>query len=468
MPSIQVPIIRGDRSNSNTDYSDKLPKNMIAVAKEIKGAQGYLTSHDGLTKVVEGYGLDRGAFYNDRQGIHYRLSGSNLVKLSTDGKLSVIGKISGNNQASMAYSFNNQLIVVEGKAYLSDGNTLSQITDPDLGSPIDGCWIDAYFFYTDGEYIYHSQIDDESKVDPLQYATAEFMPDKSLGVIQTQDNLVMVLGRYSIEYFINQANQTFAFSRIVQKSIKGGIVGTHCKAEVGGVVYILGGRKGDSVGVHAVQTGTIIKVSTKTVDEIISKYSEFELSKSVLESRTSERDQVLIVRLPRDTLVLNVSAMKSVGPDNAWTTLSYNNDCNIWLGANGVFDPRMSKFIYGSTFNADIYELDKKIGSQGGKATEFEFYTPMIDIPQPIRIGKIELNTVTGFTDSKITMSMSVTYDGVFDGAKYFEVYGSKSAYSNRYIIRRAIGYVSHEFGLSFRCVTDGKINVSGLEIEYG
>ena len=61
MGQIQVPIIRGDRVLDNGDYGDSIPINMTAVAKDIKGAAGYLISHDGLTLAYTGQGVDRGS-----------------------------------------------------------------------------------------------------------------------------------------------------------------------------------------------------------------------------------------------------------------------------------------------------------------------------------------------------------------------------------------------------------------------
>lgn len=466
MPQAQVPIIRGEKAVNSTDYLDKLPKNMIAVAKEVRGAAGYLISADGLVSYATGAGLDRGGFYNDRQGILYRVSGNRLIKVSSGGVVSTIGDIAPSGQASLTYSFNNQMVVTGGNAYLSDGSTVTQITDPDLGSPLDVCWIDGYFFYTDGEFIYHSLITDESQVDPLQFATAEFMPDGTLGVMQTQDNLVMVLGRYSIEYFINQANPQFAFSRIVQKSIKGGICGTHCKTELAGNVFILGGRRDESPAIHVVNAGSLSKLSTQTVDRIISSYTEAELATAVLEGRTDERDTLLIVRLPNHTLVLNVGAMQQVGIQNAWTTFSYGIDGDKWLGANGVFDPRINKWTYGSAYDSGLFLLDKATGQQNGSASEYEFSTPLIPLGK-VRIGTIELNTIPGFNLETVRIFMAVSTQGVFDGMEYSEVYATPLGYGDDFIIRRSVGFVSREFTLNFRCVSKDKINVSNLVINY-
>lgn len=467
MPQMQIPIIRGDKASNKTDYLDKLPKNMIAVAKEIRGASGYLISADGLTSYGTGSGVDRGGFYNDRQRVLYRVSGNNLIKVSPTGATTVIGSLpSGTSQASLAYSFNNQLVVVGGNAYLSNGVTLTQITDPDLGAPIDACWIDGYFFYTDGEYIYHSLITDEAQVDPVQYATAEFSPDASLGVLTATDNLVMVFGRYSIESFQNTANDQFKFTRIPQKNIGGGICGTHCKAMIGGNVFILGGRRDESPAIHVVNAGSLAKLSTQTVDNILASYTEAQLSTAVLEGRTDERDTLLIVRLPNHTLVLNVGAMQSVGAQNAWTVFSYGVDNGKWLGANGVFDPRINQWTYGSAYGSDLFLLDDTTGAQNGDPSEYEFSTPLIPLKM-VRVGTIELNTIPGFNAELVRIFMAVSKNGVFESMEYSEVYSAPLDYSADFLIRRSVGFVSREFSLNFRCVSRDKINVSNLTVNY-
>lgn len=467
MPDVQIPIVRGDKTTEQTDYADRLPKNMIAVPKEIRGASGYLISADGLKFFGTGIGIDRGGFYSDRQAQHCRVSGDRFITVSPSGVVADIGAISGSAQASFAQSFTNLCVVAGGNAYLYNGTALTQITDPDLGSPIDVCWIDSYFFYTDGEFIYHSLISNEAQVDPLDYATAEFMPDKSLGVMQTQDNLVLVFGRYSMEYFINQANANFAFSRIAQKSIKAGIVGTHCKCTLAGFIFILGGRKDETASFHIVQAGGIDNLSTQTIDEIFSSYTEAELSTAVLESRADERDQLVIVRLPRHTLIYNHKAAMAIGKQNSWSVLSYGVDNDIWLGANGVFDPRIAKWVYGSAYDLELFTLDKISAAQNDTAVESEFSTPLIPAKN-VRVGDIELNTVAGYNASHVVIFMSVSFEGAFVSSEFIEVYSGPLQYGRRLIIRRSVGYVPDEFSLQFRCVSKDKVNFSNLVVNYG
>ena len=205
MPEVMLNLIKGDKTSVDTDYRDALPVNMYGVIRDILGAQGYMLCYPGLTSFTTGGGIDRGGNYNDRFDAHFRVSGPSLIEIDTDGTVSTLGGVIGTSQAAMPYSFNTQAVIADGRMFLYDATSgFRQITDGDLGNPIDGVWVDGYYFMTDGEYIYHTDITDEESIDPLKYATAEFMPDPSLGVAKTQDNLVLVFGRYSISIEISE------------------------------------------------------------------------------------------------------------------------------------------------------------------------------------------------------------------------------------------------------------------------
>lgn len=464
MQSIQIPMVRGDTITSDVDYTDFLPVNMIAVPKDILGSKGYLISHDGLTELASNaLGEDRGGFYDDRRGYHVRVIGNTLYRLESAAMVSV-GLIAGVGQCSFSYSFNNTAILSNGNMYLYDGVTLTKVTDPDVQYPLDQDWIDGYFFYTDGEFIYHSEINDEKLVDPLQYATAEIMPDKSIGVKRTSDNYIAVFGRYSVEYLVNNANQQFAFSRVSQKTVNGGICGTHCKTMIGETFYILGGRKDESPSIHAITQSQLQSVSTRSVDKILATYSESELAQAVLESRTDKQDQFLIVRLPRHTLLLNISAAKVIGIQESWAVLSYGVNLAPWLGRNGVYDPLQSAWIYGSA-SGKVYKLSAITAAQGGQPTEFEVRTPMVEMPK-LRVPKLEVKTISGFSPL-VAVALSITQEGAFYGTEYWREYGSVGQYDKHFIFRR-IGFIPEVVSFRLRAVSEHKINFCKMDVFYG
>ena len=467
MPVTNLPIIKGDRTVDNADYRDALPVNYTAIAKEILGASGYLMSHDGLTLLGTGLGLDRAGYWNERQSIHFRVSGTDLISVGVDGSAASLGEITGSDRASMTHSFNSQMIVADGKAWLYDG-TLTQMTDPDLGTPIDVTWIDGYYFFTDGEFLYHTDITDETSIDPLKFATSEFSPDPTLAVDRTSGNQVIVFDRYTTSWFENKATEQFAFRRIANKFVKCGIVGTHCETELEGKFYVIGGGREEDVSIHLLSGGGYESIATREVTQILSTYTEQQLSTAVLETRVKEKNRILLVQLPNDTLEYNATIARKLGIEHAWTIVKTGVVGNTkWRGVNGVYDPRLSKWIYGDNQNSNIGILDEKVGSQYGEQVESIFYSPLV-IMETMSIDEIDINTIPGhqFNSDNVTCGVSLTYNGLTYGTEHFVLYGQQTVYGTRFI-ERALGYVPEFAGFKVRCVSTERVAFTMIKVTY-
>jgi hypothetical protein len=466
MPTVPLTLIRGDYHSFDVDYSDNLPTNMYAIQRKIHGADGYMLGYPGLTSFGTGLGIDRGGLYNERQENQYRVSGTRFISVAADGTVADIGEITGTKQASMPYSFNTQCVIVDNKMWLYDEATLDEVTDPDLGDPIDGVWVNGYYFLTDGEYIYHTDIADESIIDPLKFATAEFMPDKSLGVLKTQDNKVAVFGRYTIEYFTDTAQANFAFTRIESRAQKIGIVATHAKCELSGNFYITGGPKEEDVGVYKTRASSAVKISTREVDQIIGQYTEPELSDMRMESRFEDNTIFIIVHLPNETLFFNESIAQTLGPTEAWGILKTDivGDIN-YRGINIIFDPRNSKWICGDKFNTNIGVLDSLVATHYGEIVEWILYTPFVNLGS-FSIDEIEIETVPGFSNSIESVATSLTHNGVTYGTEYWTDYSGVDTYNTRFIVRR-LGYVNDWIGFKFRGASLYKMAFSTLKVTF-
>lgn len=461
-------LIRGDSIGVETDYRDNLPVNMTAVAHAVRGAKGYMISHRGLTQLGTGSGRDRGGIWNERMSSHYRVSGGRLLDVAVDGATTELGTITGTKRVSLTYSFNTQAIVADGKMWLLDGTTLTQVTDPDLGNPIDITWIDGYYLLTDGENIYHTDINDETSIDPLKFSTAEFSPDPTLAVDKTSDNQWIVFGRYSIEYFENVASTNFAWRRIPGKALKAGVVGTHCETELEGTFYILGGGEEESPSVHQISAGRYTSIATREVDKVVATYTETELADAVLETRSEDKDRFILVRLPRDTLLFNATIAAVFGIEFAWTIVSTGLSGGPWRAANGVYDPRSSKWVYGDVTDNTIGELDDSTGAQYGERVESILYTPLANL-ESASIDEIELDTIPGHqaVREEVTAAVSLTYDGVTFGKEFWLRYGEQFEYNQRFIAYR-LGYVRNFVGLKFRIAARERLAFSLCRIEYG
>lgn len=468
MPESVLTFIKGDKVGSETDYRDALPQNMYAVSRPILGVEGYMLQMPGLEQTATGAGIDRGGYWNDKQDAHFRVSGGQLIKV--DGStVTQLGAVDGAEQVSFASSFNTQAVVAGGKYYLYDATTgFREVTDSDVGSPIDVVWVDNYYFFTDGEFIYHTDITDESSIDPLKFATAEFIPDYTYGVSKTDDNKVMVFGRYSIEYFINVATENFAFQRVPARAMKIGIVGTHCKTEVNGNIYILGGRREDAISLHMIGVGSSQKLGTREVDKIIAQYSESELSDANIESFEHDGYTFVIINLPNDTLMFNQTIASAAGIENAWTILQSDvNGSGTWRARNGVFDATANRWVFGDKRDSRIGGINSELSTQYGDIVEWLLYTPAIYL-EDASIDEVDIQTIPGFTTYQdATVFISMTYNGVTYGKEWTEMYGGPAQYGERYIVRR-MGYVSNWVSFKLRGASRSRMAFSKGVLTYG
>ena len=470
MPEIPVTLIKGDKVSNLTDYRDALSVNMYAIEKEVLGARGYMLVYPGLTSFGTGLGIDRGANYNEREEAHFRVSGTHLISVSAFGVVTDLGDIPGTSQCRLQnfYSFNTQGIIADGRMFLySAAAGFSEVVDADLGNPIDGVWIDGYYFLTDGEYIYHTDITDESAIDPLKFATAEFMPDPSLGVAKTKDNKIMVFGRYTIEYFANDASENFAFQRLATRAQKLGIVATHAKCEVKGNFYIVGGPKEEAVSVHILAAGASEKVATREVEKILAQYTEPELADIRLETYTKDGSTFILVHLPSEVLCFNETVAKSLGLQYAWSILKTDTiGDNPYRAINGIFDARNSLWLYGDKLDASLGKLDDSVVTHYGEKVEWELFTPFLYL-EKMSIDKVEITTIPGFNIiDDATVAISLTENGLTYGGEYWLEYSEPLDYGNRFIFRR-LGYVKDFVGFKFRGISTSKMAFGLMKVAF-
>lgn len=468
----QIPILIGDakgRVGFAADWFDRLNVNYYAPSVPHLNDQNYLLTHPGLKSFGESEGTTRGGQWNDRFEAHYRVSGARMVDIDESGNSTLLGNVPGTSQARMANSFNNQAVVAENRLYYynpTDG--FREITDPNLGNPIDITWVDGYFFFTDGENIYHTKITDEEQIDPLQFSTASFIPDRTIGVLKDKDNQVLVFGRFSVEYFVNRATENFAFQRISSKAQKIGIVGTNCKIELGGRIFILGGRQNENPSFYELGVGQVSRIATREIDLILEGYSEQELAEAVLEPRTERGEVFIICHLRNDTLAYNVTTAQRIGPGPAWFVLKSGVETDlVWRAKDGVYDPRISRWIYGDRVDNRLGELDEDTATQYGDCIECIAYSPLFDL-EGASIDELEIQTVPGFASEEFSVSVAITRDGVRYTQEYFETYSDgNNDLDRRYILRR-LGYISENVGFKIRCASNEKSALSQMVITYG
>ena len=342
--------------------------------------------------------------------------------------------------------------------------------DKDLGVPIDITWFRSIYVMTDGKSLFHTDVGNDYSINTLAYSSSELASDPIVAVAKADENQIIAFNRYSTEYFLFDPAVDTGTSVLVPvqgKSIRAGIVGTHCKTNLGSVFFIIGGRKEDSPSVHMIQGGQIVSIATRAIDQLISKYTESQLATIVMESRVVDRDELIIIHLPNETLIYNHTVGKAISKLVAWTYVKTGIEVDEpWRGKFGVFDTRVSKWIYGDIKENKLAYLDDQSAAQYGQQSEMVFYTPIISALETFSINQFELKVISGFAPIDLTIMNSYSSDGVTFQQERTSVLSTPHSYSKRYVVRDRY-YIRDEFSMKFRITSKYKVAFSSLELEY-
>ena len=406
----QVPIVSGIYTDGAGDVRVAYPVNLVPVPKNSGVSTGYLRPGDGIVQNGTGPGVDRGGI--EWNGVCYRVMGTKLVTVASDGTVTTLGDVGGTGLVSMDYSFDLLGIASGGNLFFwnPSTSTLTQNTDPDLGTVLDVVWIDGYWMTTDGQYIVVTDILDPLSVLPFSYDGAEADPDPVTALLRLR-NEVYALNRHTIEVFENIGGGFFPFAPIAGAQIQKGCVGTQACCVFVEMVAFLGGGRNEAPGIYLGANANANKISTQEIDDLLMTYAEAQLALVKLEARNDRAHQHLYVHLPDRTIVYDHSASQ-VLEQVVWFTLTstlvgfsqYRARNLVWC---------YDKWLVGDPQSSAIGYMVKDIGSHWGQRVRWEFGTPIVyNESNGALFQELELVTLTGRaalgTNPQITTSYSL------------------------------------------------------------
>jgi len=430
---MQVPILSGVYTDSDAHFRANYPVNMVPVPMMSGISNSYLRPGDGIVQTTTGQGTDRGGI--NWEGVHYRVSGTKLISIDANDVVTVLGDVGGTDQVSLDYSFDRLAIASNGNLFYWDGSTLTQVTDPDLGTVVDMIWIDGYFMTTDGDFLVVTELSDPLSVNPLKYGSSEVDPDPILAIKEIR-NEVYAINRYSIEVFDNIGGELFPFQRIDGAQIPKGAIGTHaCCVFMDSIAFIGSGRN-EQPSIYMGAGGQTAKISTQEIDRLLLDYTEAELSTALLESRNLQSQKLLYVHLPDRTLVYDAGASQSLQAP-VWFTLTtatagfsqYRARNLVWAYDRwNVADPQSTA----------IGTFDETISSHWGVDVRWEFGTIiMYNNTTGAVFHNLELVGLTGHVTAETQISTSHSNDGVTYTADVSIDAGAPGEYAKRLCWRR-------------------------------
>jgi hypothetical protein len=371
---MRVSILEGVYGDDAGNFLTTYPVNLQPVLGENGLADGFLRTEPGLTYLCDLPGGDRGAI--NWNGVCYRVAGTKLVKI-VDAVVTVLGDVGGAFDAPMDYGFDRLGVISNNNLFYYDGTSVTQVTDPDLGSVIDVVWIDGYYLLTDGTSLIVTDLNDPYSINPLKYGSSEADPDPIVAVKKVRDELYAI-NRYTIENFQNIGGDGFPFQRNVSGLIPKGACGTKAVDYFLQSFAFVGSGRGatgpEATSVYIAGQGEAICISTREIDGILASYTVAEQSGMVCESRVDRGEQRFLIHLPHQTLVYNHQAsLKNGSP--VWNILASGVNADQPYAARH-FCNAGGQWIAGSGSTAVI--VDQTVETHSGQPVGWRFDTKFL------------------------------------------------------------------------------------------
>lgn len=462
---MQIPIMQGVFTDSGPDIRRAYPVNLVPTILPNGVSNGYMRPAEGITKLTNFpfSGVDRGGI--NWNGECYRVIGAELFKISASGIQTNLGFVGSGGSVTFDYSFDRLAIASAGNLYYYDGISLTQVTDPDLGTVVDFCWVDGYFFTTDGEFLVVTELSDPTQVNPLKYASSEADPDPVVAIVKLR-NEVHVLNRNTIEVFDNIGGDFFPFQRIEGAQVQKGSVGTFSCCVFMDRVAFLGGGRNEAPAIYMAASGSTQKLSSEEIDELIGDYTEAELSQVILETRKDKNHEFLYVHLPDRTVVFDGLASQQAGQPVWFTLTSSTVGFSKYRARNFVY--AYDKWLCGDTVFGQVGYLDDSHGNHWGDRVRWELSTPIVYNESNGGIfHELELVSLTGRTEFGVDTQVWTDYslDGLsWSQPKYISV--GKSGETKKRLVWRRQGFMRATRIQRFQGTSDARISVLRLEAQ--
>lgn len=404
---MQIPILNGIFADNGPDLRTSYPVNLVPVPKQSGISAGFLRPGDGIVANGTGPGIDRGGI--NWNGVCYRVMGTKLVTVASNGAVTVLGDVGGptNTLVTFDYSFDRLAIASGGRLYYWNG-ALTQVTDPDLGIVLDVVWVDGYFMTTDGEFLVVTELSDPTQVNPLKYGSSEVDPDPVVALLKLR-NEIYALNRNTIEVFDNVGGELFPFARIDGAQLQKGVVGTFACCVYIDRIAFLGSARNEAPGIYVGAAATTQKISTQEIDELLLTYTEAQLALVKLEARNDKAHQHLYVHLPDRTVVYDAAASEALS-EQVWFTLTttvvgfsqYRARNLVW-----AYD----KWLVGDPQSSSIGYLVQDTGHHWGQQVRWEFGTIIAyNEGNGAIFNRLELVSLTGSVALGTNPQISTSY----------------------------------------------------------
>ena len=389
--SVPLNFVGASYQHRSRSLSSQVTMNLIPEFVPSGKTQSALTSWPGSKSFSSGSGADRGMHVFS--GTLYKVSGTTLESIDSNGARTSIGTIDGSNPCIFADDGNTMRIATGSKDYQLVGGAFSEITDPDLKPGNSVAYINQQMINdSDGGQFQVSDVGVPGSIAPNNFATAESSPDDTIRVYTFNERLYLFGDGNSTETWWNSGTGNPPFDRVQGGTMNVGISSPYSVSSSTDFVYFLGSDK----SVYRFSATQPELITPSAISAVFQGYST-----------TSDAR----------AYVVNIEGMSFyvINFPTAGATWAYNEDGNAWfqLSTNAQQENYLGTSYaeaYGKKFIANnglILELDCDTYTDNGETIIRERVTAPIISPNGSRI---EMSSLTLFMETGVGL---ITGQGV-------------------------------------------------------
>lgn len=307
-----------------------------------------------------------GALYRF-QDVLYAVSGSTLYSISETDIATEIGTVAGAGRVSIADNGTQMMILLGGTvrfvaqyfmvtgraitaAYLYDGSTLSQITDPDFPTG------DL------AEQIYYSNLADGSAWEALDYFSAESNPDPLSTHIVSHGNLLL-FGTAQLEYHTPTNDPDLPFQKSQGSEQERGCLAPESVTGLDNTIFFLG----DDRVVYKVLDFRPVRVSNHAIEAMLEQASWIDVTRARAFAYTQEGHYFYCLTVAERTWVYDATTSALV-------------QASVWherTSGDGAWRIRWYAEAYGNKYGLDyegtIWRVATDVYTDDGDPIPWEF-----------------------------------------------------------------------------------------------
>jgi len=302
------------------------------------------------------------------------VSNDEVYRIDSNGNETLVGSISFLSP-SVACSKNRYqaIFVTDSGAWVSNGTSLTQVTDPDYPGSLVVDYLGGYFIFAipDSQQFYVSAIDNGSSYDALDFAQAESNVDDIVTLIVDHEE-VWLFGTDTTEIWYNSGTSDFPFARRQGATMEVGCAARQSVALADNTIFWLGRNQSGSGVVYRADGYNPQIISNRGIEYEISQMDQIDDAIAYAYQDSGHTFYVLTFPVGGKTFVYDASIQD---PGKAWHVReTYGKDrdrsnCHVFA---------FNKHLVGDFEDGIVWELSRDVFDDGGLPIVWERTLPRI------------------------------------------------------------------------------------------